>query len=138
MQSYSACKKIFLSFIKFMQFSYIAIDKILFTSIITPTKRSMLNIWLNIKYNSSRKRTKNPGCHATDYAFLRLWYRFEVRKLSRFVRFTFHVKKVYQNLTGNCVYRSKSTYDLMRILSELVFIPQMQEFIGCCMTFPDF
>ena len=23
-------------------------------------------------------------------------------------------------------------------VSELVFIPQMQESIGCCMTFPDF
>ena len=32
----------------------------------------------------------------------------------------------------------KSKYDLMRILSELVFIPQMQDSIGCCMTFPDF
>ena len=26
----------------------------------------------------------------------------------------------------------------MRILSELVFIPQTQESIGCCITFPDF
>ena len=32
------------------------------------------------------------------------------------------------------VYRAKSKYDLMGILSELVFIPS----IGCCMTFPDF
>ena len=36
------------------------------------------------------------------------------------------------------VYSAKSKYDLMRILSELVFIPQTQESIGCCMTFPDF
>ena len=36
------------------------------------------------------------------------------------------------------IYRAKSKYDLMRILSELVFIPQRQESIGCCMTFPDF
>ena len=36
------------------------------------------------------------------------------------------------------VYRVKSKYGLMRILSELVFIPQTQETIGCCMTFPDF
>ena len=36
------------------------------------------------------------------------------------------------------VYRAKSKYDQMRILSELVFIPQTQESIGCCMTFPDF
>ena len=36
------------------------------------------------------------------------------------------------------VYRAKSKYDLMRILSELVFMPQTQESIGRCMTFPDF
>ena len=36
------------------------------------------------------------------------------------------------------VYRAKSKYDLMIILSELVFIPQTQESIGCCMTFPDY
>ena len=34
--------------------------------------------------------------------------------------------------------RAKSKYDLMRILSELVFIPQTQEPIGCCMIFHDF
>ena len=27
-------------------------------------------------------------CHATDYAFLRLWYKFKVRKFSSFVRFS--------------------------------------------------
>ena len=36
------------------------------------------------------------------------------------------------------VYHAKSKYDLMRILSELVFIPQTQESIGCCKTFPDY
>ena len=36
------------------------------------------------------------------------------------------------------VYRAKSKYDLMRILSELVFTPQTEEPIGYCMTFPDF
>ena len=36
------------------------------------------------------------------------------------------------------VYRAKSKYDLMRILSELIFIPQTQKSIGCCMTFPIF
>ena len=35
------------------------------------------------------------------------------------------------------VYRAESKSDLMRILSELVFIPQTQESIGCCMAFPD-
>ena len=35
-------------------------------------------------------------------------------------------------------YRAKSKYDLMRILSELVFIPQTQESIGCCMHSPIF
>ena len=34
--------------------------------------------------------------------------------------------------------RAQSKYDLIRILSELLFIPQTQESIGCCMTFPDF
>ena len=51
----------------------------------------MLNIWLNIK-NPPGREPKNSECHATDYAFLRLWYKFEVRKFSRFVRFTFRVK----------------------------------------------
>ena len=32
----------------------------------------------------------------------------------------------------------KSKYDLMRILFELVFIPQTQESIGCRMTFSIF
>ena len=36
------------------------------------------------------------------------------------------------------VYRAKSKYDLMRTLSELAYIPQTQESIGCCMTFSDF
>ena len=36
------------------------------------------------------------------------------------------------------VNRAKNKYVLMRILSELVFIPQTQESIGCCMTFPHF
>ena len=38
----------------------------------------------------------------------------------------------------NVFYRAKSKYDLMRILSELVFIPQTQESICCCMAFPSF
>ena len=29
---------------------------------------------------------------ATVYAFLHLWYKFEVRKFTRFVKFTFRVK----------------------------------------------
>ena len=32
-------------------------------------------------------------------ACLRLWYKFETRKVSRFVRFTFRVKYVYPNST---------------------------------------
>ena len=38
------------------------------------------------------RESKIGECHATDYAFLRFWYKFEVRKFSRFVRFTFRVK----------------------------------------------
>ena len=36
------------------------------------------------------------------------------------------------------VNHAKSKYDLMKILSELVYIPQMYKSIGCCMTFPIF
>ena len=39
-----------------------------------------------------RRGIKIGECRATAYAFLRLWYKFEVRKSSRFVRFTFPVK----------------------------------------------
>ena len=52
----------------------------------------MVNIWLNIKKNPPGREPKNSECHATDYAFKRLWYKFEVRKFSRFVGFLFHVK----------------------------------------------
>ena len=48
----------------------------------------MLNIWLNIKTNPPGIESKIGECHATDYAFLRLWYKFEVKKFSCFVRFT--------------------------------------------------
>ena len=79
----SSCKKVY----KSLHFVYYVI-----TYVRLPNAR-MLNIWLNIKNNSSRRRIKKIGdCHATDYAFLRLWYKFEVRKFSRFARFTFRVK----------------------------------------------
>ena len=39
-------------------------------------------------------------CHAIARRFLRLWYKYEVRKFSHFVRFTFRVIKVNQNPTG--------------------------------------
>ena len=54
----------------------------------------MLNIWLNIKSNSSRKKLKIWECHATAYAFLRVWYKFEVIQFSRFVGFIFRLKSV--------------------------------------------
>ena len=38
------------------------------------------------------RESKIGEWHTIDYAFLRLWYNFEVRKFSRFVRFTFRVK----------------------------------------------
>ena len=41
----------------------------------------MLKIWLNIKKTiPSGRESKIRECYATDYAFLRLWYKFEVRK----------------------------------------------------------
>ena len=53
-----------------------------------------------LKTTAPERESKIGECHATAYAFLRLWYEFQVRKCTRFVRFTFHVKKVYTNLTG--------------------------------------
>ena len=53
------------------------------------------------------------------HEFLHLWYKYKVRKISCFVRLTFHVIKVYEQ-----VYYAKSKYSIMIILSELVFIPQ--------------
>ena len=53
----------------------------------------MLNIWLNNKKTIPPGRESKTGeCHATEYAFLHMWYKFEVRKFSRFVRFAFRVK----------------------------------------------
>ena len=53
----------------------------------------MLNIWLNYKNKFIQEDNKKIGeCHATVYTFLHLWYKFEVRKFSYFVRFFFCVK----------------------------------------------
>ena len=38
------------------------------------------------------KESKIGECHATDHAFLCLWYKFEVRKFSRFVSFISCIK----------------------------------------------
>ena len=54
----------------------------------TPTKRSNAQL----KKNPPGRESKIGECHATDYAFLCLWYKFKVRKFSRFVSFTFRVK----------------------------------------------
>ena len=97
----------------------------------------MLNIWLNIKNNSSRKRIKNRGMSCNRLCIPTFVIKFEARKFSRFVRFTFHVNRCTR-IRQERVCRAKSKYDLMRILSEFVFIPEMQESIGCCMTFSDF
>ena len=70
-------------------------------------------------------------------AFLRLWYKFEGThlKFSRFVRFTFWRKIGVPEFDRNVFITRKVN---MRVLFELVSIPQRQESIGCCMTFPDF
>ena len=52
------------------------------------TLRSCTSGWI-LKTIPPRKESKIGKCHATDYAFLSLWFKFEVRKYSRFVRFTF-------------------------------------------------
>ena len=47
--------------------------------------------WI-LKTTPPGRESKIGECHATDYAFLRLWHKFEVRKFSLFVRFTFRIK----------------------------------------------
>ena len=43
----------------------------------------MLNIWLDIKKQLLYEENKKSGeCHATTYGFLRLWYKYELRKYS--------------------------------------------------------
>ena len=51
---------------------------------------------------------------------------------------SFAVKYRCTRIRQECVYPSKSKYDLMRIVYELIFIPQTIESIGCCMIFPNF
>ena len=58
-----------------------------------PTKRSNAQHLVEYEKQLLQEENKNiEECHAIAYAILRLWYKFEVRKFSRFVRFTFHVK----------------------------------------------
>ena len=56
----------------------------------TPTKQSILNIWLNMKNNCSMRNIKNHGmsCNSLACWFLRLWYKYELRKYSDWVIFT--------------------------------------------------
>ena len=55
-------------------------------------KDPMLNTWLNIKNNCFRERIKNWGMLCNSLCIPTFGYKFEVRKFSRFVRFTFPVK----------------------------------------------
>ena len=47
----------------------------------------MLNIWLNMKNNHSMKQIKNRGMSCNAYGFLRLLYKYELRKYSQSVVF---------------------------------------------------
>ena len=65
----------------------------------------------------SGSELKIGECHGIAYGFQHLLFKYEVRKFSRFVRFTFGVINMYHIPTGMCL-----LHDIMRILSELVFM----------------
>ena len=86
------------------------------------TKRYYSQPLVNLDKTALRRESKLQVCQAIAYRFLHLWYKYEVKKFSYFVRFTFRVIKVYQNPTGTTctlVYSAKSKYDIMNILSEI-------------------
>ena len=73
-------------------------DHIIYLIIFTPTKRSDVQLLKNLRLKTTtalEKESKIGECHAKTYGFLRLLYKYEVRKFSRFVRFTLHVITVY-------------------------------------------
>ena len=50
----------------------------------------MLNRWFNMRNNCPRKRTKKiRECHAIAYGFLRLLYKYKLRRYTHYVIFTF-------------------------------------------------
>ena len=98
----------------------------------------MLNIWLNIKKKYLQEENKKSG-----NTMQQNMHSYVCGKNLRSESFSFY--QIYISRKKRCtrmrqerVYRAKSKYDLMKILSELVFIPQTQESIGCCITFPNF
>ena len=65
----------------------------------------MLNVWLNIKNNCSMKKKKIGECHATAYGFLHLWYKYEPRKYSHYVIFTFCAINTFLPNSGTPILR---------------------------------
>ena len=72
----------------------------------TPTKRSNAQPLVNFKKKKLPKE-ENQGCYAIAYVYLHLWYKYVVRTVTQFVRFTFREIKLNQNLTGTSLLREK-------------------------------
>ena len=97
----------------------------------------MFNIWLNIKTFIQEKNKKSGSVMQQNmHSYVcGINLRSESSLVLSDLRFAYtRCTRIRQER----VYLAKRKYDLMRILSELVFIPNTQESIGCCMTFPDF
>ena len=75
-----------------------------------PTKRANAQSLMNlkkIKINALGRESTIGKCHRIAYRFLRLWYKYEVRKFSHFFRFTFLAIKMHKNPTGTSLSRKK-------------------------------
>ena len=72
-------------------------SKIRLIKVVMPTKCSDAQPLVNLKNNCSRKRSENRrmSCNSLWFPTLILWYKYEVRKFSHFVRFSFPIIKVF-------------------------------------------
>ena len=87
------------------------------------------------KNNSSNQKSRNV-MQQTMHSYV---CGINFRSKSSLVLSDLHLHKIgVPEFDRNPFIKQKSKCDLMRILSELVLIPQTQEFIGCCLTFSDF
>ena len=74
-----------------------------------------INAYQTLSYSTNGQIWKTiPGrekkigeCHAIAYGNIHLWYKYQVRKFSNFVKFTFRVLKVHPSPTGTSSLREK-------------------------------
>ena len=107
-------------------------------SLHTPTKRSNAQHLVEYWKQFLREENKKSGnvMQQTMHYYV---YGMNLRSESSLIHQIYISRKIgVTRIRQERVYCAKSKYDLMRILSEPVFIPQTQEPIGCCMTFSDY